>query len=386
MKILVALALLAVVALGVFFWLPYQVGASYNRISGAPPGAPSTEARTLHSSLTVADLHADSLLWARDLDAKGDWGHVDLPRLREGNLALQTFSAVTKTPRGLNLHENPADSDMITALAMAQRWPPQTWGDLTERALYQARRLQALAETDRQFVVITSQLELADFIKWREREPNMVAGLLSLEGAHALEDDLGHLRTLYDAGYRMMAPTHFFDTFVSGSAHGVEKGGLTADGEAWVREMDRLSIIIDLAHASPQAMDDILALSSRPVVVSHTGVQGTCPGVRNLSDDYLRRIAATGGLIGIGFWEAAVCGNTVQDIVRAIRHAVDVVGVRHVALGSDFDGAVAVPFDASSMVMLTDGLLQAGFSAEDIRRIAGENLIDFLLQNLPESG
>jgi membrane dipeptidase len=190
---------------------------------------------------------------------------------------------------------------------------------------------------------------------------------------------------IYDAGYRLVAPTHFFDTFVSGSAHGLEKDGLTDQGRRWVREMDRLSMIIDLAHASPQTMDDILQLTTRPVLVSHTGVQGTCPGVRNLGDDYLRRIAEGGGLIGIGFWKAAVCGETVKDIVQAIAHAVEVAGVEHVALGSDFDGAVAVPFDVSAMAQLTDGLLKGGFSPGEIRRIAGENVADFLLKNLPET-
>lgn len=384
MKIVAALVLLAVVGLGVFFWLPYEVGASYNPTPADGP-APSEAARTLHQSLTVADLHADSLLWARDLSERGDWGHVDLPRLREGNVALQTFSAVTHSPRGLNLEHNSDDSDNITPLAIAQRWPPRTWGDRTERALYQAERLHALAEADEYFVVVRSQLELADFIKWRAEQPRMLAGWLSVEGAHALEGNLDNLQRLYDAGYRMIAPTHFFDTFVSGSAHGEEKGGLTDQGKAWVKAMDRLSMIIDLAHASPTTIDEILQLTERPVLVSHTGVQGTCPGVRNLSDGQLRRIAESGGLIGIGFWPAAVCGDTVADIARAIAHAVSVVGVDHVALGSDFDGAVAVPFDAANMAQLTDGLLKAGFSREDIARIAGENVVDFLLANLPET-
>lgn len=384
MKIVAALVLLAVVSLGVFFWLPYQVGSSYNPLPADGP-TPSEAARTLHQSLTVADLHADSLLWARDLTERGDWGHVDLPRLREGNVALQAFSAVTHSPRGLNLEHNSDDSDNITPLAIAQRWPPRTWGDRTERALYQAEHLHALAEADEHFVVVRSQLELADFIKWRAEEPRMLAGWLSVEGAHALEGNLDNVQRLYDAGYRMIAPTHFFDTFVSGSAHGKEKGGLTDQGRAWVTAMDRLSMIIDLAHASPTTIDEILQLTERPVLVSHTGVQGTCPGVRNLSDDQLRRIAESGGLIGIGFWPAAVCGNTVADIVRAIAHTIKVVGVGHVALGSDFDGAVAVPFDAANMDQLTEGLLEAGFSQDDIARIVGENVVDFLLANLPET-
>lgn len=385
MKILTGIALLFLIGLGIFFWLPYKVGADYNNVTDSDSQQPSERALSLHQDLTVTDLHADSLLWARDLSERGDWGHVDLPRLRDGNVALQTFSAVTQSPRGQNLAKNTGDTDNITPLVMAQRWPPRTWADLTERALYQAERLHELATEDQQFVVVTSQMELADFIKWRAEEPRMLAGWLSLEGAHALEEDLSNLQRLYDAGYRMVAPTHFFDNFISGSAHGVEKGGLTQEGRNWVKEMDRREMIIDLAHASPRTVNDILQLTSRPVVVSHTGVQGTCPGVRNLDDDTLRRISENGGLIGIGFWQAAVCGRTVDDIVKAIRHAADVAGINHVAFGSDFDGAVGVPSDVSQMVLLTDGLLRAGFSEAEITRIAGENVIDFLLANLPES-
>ncbi|MDE9553843.1 membrane dipeptidase, partial [Xenorhabdus bovienii] len=91
----------------------------------------------------------------------------------------------------------------------------------------------------------------------------------------------------------------FFDTELGGSAHGIEKGGLTAAGADMVRRMEEKSMIIDLAHASTRTIDDILAIATRPVVVSHTGVKGTCDNIRNLSDDQLRRIAAMGGLIGI---------------------------------------------------------------------------------------
>ena len=385
MKVVTAVVLLLVVALGVFFWLPYQTGPTLNPVIGKDTPQISDQVLALHETLTIADLHADSLLWARDLSEPGDWGHADLPRLREGNVALQVFSAVTHSPRGQNAENNSDETDNITPLVMAQRWPIETWTNRTERALYQAERLHSLAEADENFVVVTSQLELADFLKWRAEEPQMLAGLLSLEGAHSLEGDLDNLGKLYDAGYRMVAPTHFFDTFVSGSAHGEQKGGLTAKGRQWVNEMDRRSMIIDLAHASPTAIDQILQLTSRPALVSHTGVQGTCPGLRNLSDDQLQRIANTGGLIGIGFWKAAVCGEKISDIVRAISHAVEVVGIEHVALGSDFDGAVAVPFDVAGLVQLTEGLLEAGFAPDEIRRITGENVIDFMLANLPEA-
>jgi membrane dipeptidase len=128
----------------------------------------------------------------------------------------------------------------------------------------------------------------------------------------------------------------------------------------------------------------VLAMASRPVVVSHTGVKGTCDNRRNLSDAQLRAVAANGGLVGIGFWETAMCGKDAADIAKAARYVAGLVGVDHVALGSDFDGAVPVPFDATGLVTLTEALLAAGFSPEDTAKVMGGNEVRFFLENLPE--
>jgi len=182
----------------------------------------------------------------------------------------------------------------------------------------------------------------------------------------------------------MMAPTHFTDTAIGGAAAGFTKGGLTSLGREWVKQMEARHMLIDLAHASPATLRDVTAMATRPVIVSHTGVQGTCNNPRNLSDDELRAVAKTGGVIGIGLWSTATCGNDARAVARAIRHAVSVVGADHVALGSDFDGAVTTPFDSSGWVLVTDALLQQGFSENDIRQIMGENVVRVLTQVLPE--
>jgi microsomal dipeptidase-like Zn-dependent dipeptidase len=181
----------------------------------------------------------------------------------------------------------------------------------------------------------------------------------------------------------MVAPVHFFDTVFGGSAHGVGKGGLTPAGRALVAGLEQRSMLLDLAHASEQTIDDALAVARRPVVVSHTGVKGTCDNARNLSDAHLRGVARTGGVIGIGFWDTAVCGRDAKSIARAIRHAVAIAGVDHVALGSDFDGAVATPFDATGMASLTDALLAEGFGDADVARIMGGNAVRVLQSALP---
>ncbi|BCH27256.1 dipeptidase [Mesorhizobium sp. L-8-3] len=381
-----ALALLVVAGLGFFFFvLPAQVEAAMNGVLHPAPYAASEKARALHGTIEVADLHADPLLWGRDLTERGTRGQVDIPRLSEGNVALQVFSVVTKSPHNLNIEENDDDSDDITLLALGQRWPPRTWFSLKERALYQAARLHDMAaRSDNKFVLIKSRDDLVRFLERRKAEPNIVAGLLAIEGAHVLEGDPANVDVMFDAGYRMMSAAHFFDTEMGGSAHGMEKGGLTEKGRDMIRRMEEKKMIVDIAHASPVQIDDVLALATRPIVVSHTGVKGTCDNRRNLSDDQLRAVAKNGGLVGIGFWETAICGTDAAAIAKAQRHTADVIGIDHLALGSDFDGAVATPFDATGLVQVTDAMIAQGFTDEEIGKAMGGNQIRFLLENLPD--
>lgn len=385
MKAGLLLGLGAIVLAALFLALaPGYVERQRNRIeSTGTAKRPAEAAHKLHTSLVIADLHADSLLWHRDLLARGTRGHVDVPRLLEGNVALQVFSIVTQTPRGLNIKRNDDRSDNITLLAVAQRWPVKTWGSLKERALHQAARLHGFAARSQgKLVIVKSAADLRVLLERKRSGAAITGGILSVEGAHALEGDLANLDALYDAGVRLMAPSHFFDTEVGGSAHGVRRGGLTALGREWVRRMETKRMVIDLAHASTRTLDEVLALATRPVIVSHTGIRATCPNRRNLNDDQLRRIAATGGVIGIGYWGEAVCSRDVASIARAIRYTANIVGVGHVALGSDFDGAVPVPFDTAQLVQLTQALIDAGFTHEELGKIMGGNVMRLFLEIL----
>ena len=380
-KILIAVAVFAAIALGIFFYaVPRYVDASHNKLT-APVVASTSD---LHRRLIVADLHADSLLWDRNLLRENAWGHVDIPRLIKGNIALQAFSVVTKTPRGLNIERNSAASDNIRLLSFAQRWPPRTWTSPLQRALYQAEKLHDFAaRSNGMLSIIKSRAGLEAYMAKRRTQSGVTAGWLTIEGAHALEGELANLDALYQAGFRMIAPTHLADSEISASASGESQRGLTPLGEQWVTEMARRNMIIDLAHASQQTIDDVLRLSQRPVIVSHTGVKGACNNNRNLSDQQIKRIAKNGGLIGIGFWSNATCGSDVAAIVKAIRYAVKVAGIGHVALGSDWDGYVATPIDAAGMGAITAALEQAGFDETAIRSIMGENVVRFLSRALP---
>jgi len=355
-----------------------------NRVALAGPHTASARATALHATLFVADLHDDALLWSRDLLTRYSYGHTDLPRLQQGKVSLQVFSTVTKSPKGLNFERNGADTDSLTALVMAQRWPVATWNSLLARALYQSEKLhRAAAGSAGAMQIVRSQAELATLTQGKPPAAGTLIAVLATEGLHPLEGKLENVDAMYDAGFRIMGLTHFFDNEVGGSAHGLEKGGLTPFGKQVVTKLQEKRMLVDLAHASPKVIDDVLAMTQRPVLVSHTGVQGTCPGPRNLSDRHIRAIAATGGVIGIGYFEGAVCGLDTAAIVKAIRYAVDLAGVQHVALGSDFDGATKTAFDTTGLVHITQGLLEAGFSEGDVAAIMGGNVLRLLQTQLP---
>ena len=373
-------------ALVFFFGVARFVGARMNRVDDARAIVVPARAETLHQTLRIADLHDDLLLWDRNPVERSLSGHTDVPRLVDGNVAVQVFSTVTKTPKGQNYERNGAESDNITLLAVASRWPRRTWNSRLQRALHQADKLQhAAAVSEGRLVLVTTADELRRALDYRSSTPAIkpVAGILSTEGLQALDGDLANVDTLFAYGLRMAGLAHFFDNEVAGSAHGVNRGGLSPLGRRVVQRMQDLRMIVDLAHVAPRAFDDMLAVAARAVVVSHTGVQATCAGPRNLTDDQLRRLAENRALIGIGFWDGAVCDISPRAIARAIRHAVAVAGLRPVALGSDWDGATTVSFGADQLGQLTEALLQEGFTDDEIRAVMGENAIRFLLENLP---
>jgi microsomal dipeptidase-like Zn-dependent dipeptidase len=356
-----------------------------NRVRLTSPYSVSESTKTLHEKLFVADLHADPLLWNRDMLRRSNYGHVDIPRLVEGNVAIQVFAAATKIPIGINFEQNYSRGDLLFPLTLIQAWPPRTWFSLLNRALYQAEKLQRFASraSDRLMLIKDAQ-DLEMFVVRRVAVPRLVGALLALEGAHALEGNISNLDVLYNAGFRMIGLAHFFDNEVGGSAHGMHKGGLTAFGRELVQHIESRGLILDLAHASPQVIDDVLDMGiTTPVIASHTGVQAICQNLRNISDAHVRSIATTGGIIGIALFETAVCGTDIHDTTRTMRYVADLVGVDHVAIGSDYDGAITAPMDASGMALLTEALLKQGFVVDDVAKIMGGNVLRLLREALP---
>lgn len=363
--------------------------------------------RALHRSLFVADLHADSLLWDRDLVRRSSAGHMDLPRMAEGNVGLQVFTIVTdtpsETPRPDGGHCVLASSrDLTGLLTWLELRPVAAWFSLRARALDQAEALHRTAARSRaavaegtapELMVVKSLGDLRLLMARLARGEAVVGGLLGVEGAHWVgergQDEASvrrDVRELFDAGVRVFAPTHRFDNVLGGASEGCSGRGLTQAGRWALEEAERLGMVIDLAHASSASVRDALGLLRAPVVVSHTGLQhgcvAPCYSERNLSDEEVRAVARNGGLIGVGYWPEAVGPHGIPDILRTmaqvkatLRGLPGVVPEEHVALGSDFDGAVETPFDVRGLPVLTQAMRSGPPPMDEaaLRAIAGRN-------------
>jgi len=383
-KILVVLFFVIAGAGVIFFtWVPGYFDKTANVVTTS---IRASDRMIWYDSITfVADLHCDMLLWDRDFFEEHDYGHVDLPRMQRANMALQVFTIVSKVPRGINIERNDDKTDQIALLSFGQLRPPGTWFSIKERAMHQIDQLHFFAKKSTgQFRVIRNKTELEKYIEDRGKNQSLTAGMLGLEGAHCLESDINNLNTFYEAGVRYIGITHFFDNEWGGSAHGIDRSGLTESGKELVRNMNDLNITIDLAHASPKVIDDVLSITLKPVLVSHTGVKGVCDNQRNLSDAHLIEIGKLNGLVGIGLWETSVCGTDATATAKSIRYVADKIGVDKVALGSDFDGAIGTHFDVTGLPLMVTALENEGFNRNQIEMIMGGNIRDFFLKNLPD--
>lgn len=382
-KLLRTLAILLAVILVLFFaFVPQYLDRSKNKVSIKGPFA---KQGWYDSIPFIADLHCDALLWNRDLTQLHQYGHVDLPRMQQANMALQVFTIVSKVPAGINIEQNPSNSDQIGLLNFAQLQIPANWFSVKTRALRQCRDLERLAKNSKgAFRVVTTQKELKQFITDRTKNPKLAAGMLGLEGAQPLENDLSNLDVFYLAGVRYIGLAHFFDNEWAGSAHGMNKTGLTPKGIELVKKMDRLHITIDLAHSSQATISDVFKYHTGALLVSHTGVRALCDNQRNLSDAQLDEIGKRNGLVGVGLWETAVCGKDAAATARTIKYVADRIGLDKVALGSDWDGAFEMHFDVTGAPLIVTELGKLGYDRVSIEKIMGGNIRDFFLRNLPE--
>ena len=300
----------------------------------------------------------------------GGDGHLDLPSARAGGLAGGLFAVFPCSPfRG---HDTPLEVDYDRPIGQEEAWADT-------RAMVE--RLQALERESDDAVRIVRDAAALDACL----EDGALAAVLHLEGAEAISPDLGELEELYELGMRSLGiawsrPTAF--------GHGVpfrfpgspDQGpGLTRAGHALVLECNQRGVVVDTSHLNERGFWDVARVSGAPLVASHSNAHALCPSPRNLTDDQLRAIGESGGLVGINFCVGFVREDGADDpdtplsaIAAHAAHVAEVAGVDAVALGSDFDGATmphALP-DAAHLPALFDALREFGFTEPELAQIA----------------
>jgi membrane dipeptidase len=368
-------------------------------VAAAPPDA-AERARRIHASLIGVDSHIDTL--QRVLNGKEDIsqrlarGHVDLPRLKQAGMVAPFFAL----------------------------WVPAYYkgAEAVRRTLELRDAMQSVLDDH------PGQIALATTASDVERiaRAGKVAAVLTLEGGHQIADNLAVLRVYHRLGIRSMTLTHFRNNnWADASTDRPQHGGLTDFGRQVVREMNRLGMIVDVSHVSDKTFYDTLAVTTKPVIASHSSCRALSDVPRNMNDDLIGALARNGGVMGINFGAGFVNGRdgaalrqrigqavatdprlfgraldqfaaadylkeygqmrpalaTLDDVVRHVVHAVKIAGVDHVGIGSDWDGINSVPRgleDVSKMPALTAALLDRGFSEKDVRKILGGNFLRVL--------
>jgi membrane dipeptidase len=342
----------------------------------------SHDARALHNRSLVVDLHVDSFLWVRllgyDIGVRHEnlvpfspfaW-QADLPRLRDGGVGAVGFGIVVN-PRTVR-------PELPIPLKLLSWFERQQGFDAVLRTL-DLMHTAARQYADR-LVVVRTAAELR-----AAHAAGKLAGFACLEGAHGLEGSLDHLHTAFERGLRSVGLVHFQETEAGYpmTVPEFDGRGLTPFGRTLVAEMDRLKMLIDLAHLNDAGFDDALKVMQRPFIVSHTCCRAVHEHRRNLTDEQIRAVAKRGGVIGIAF-ERAFVGGLSADLDRVLDHfdhAVKVGGEDVVAIGSDFDGFIVPPAgleDVTRMPRLTAGLLARKHRPDTVAKILGGNALRVL--------
>jgi membrane dipeptidase len=363
----------------------------------------SDEARRIQGQVLGVDSHNDTaqrlLIDKVDIGNRLPDGMIDFPRLREGGIHVPFFAL----------------------------WTPSYYpgAEAVRRTLQLRDAMQGL------FDKYPDQIELATSAKDIERivGQKKIAAVLTIEGGHQIDDDLAVLRMYRRMGILSMTLTHFRSNNWADSSTGKpEHNGLTDFGKEVVREMNRIGMMVDISHVSDKTFYDVLEVTTKPVIASHSSCYSLSDVPRNMKDDMFRALAKNGGVVGVNFGSSflnqkdadllkkliaqrnskepnlsgaeldryaakdrldsgeirpAVGNATVEDAAECIDHIVKVAGIDHVGIGSDFDGIPIVPKgleDVSKMPALTEALLKRGYREADIQKIMGGNFLRVIRQ------
>ncbi|MGB9879228.1 MAG: dipeptidase, partial [Anaerolineae bacterium] len=298
---------------------------------------------TLHYNSIIFDGHCDTLLEVLDgkrrLNERSTEGHIDLPRLREGGVTAQVF-----------------------AIFIEDKYLPAKAAKQTLR-MFDALYNELAANADS--LVLATKAEDIEKAKLTGK----VAAVVGIEGAESLEGELGLLRMFHRLGVRLLTVAW---SRRNEAADGIQEartgGGLTNFGLKVVEECNRLGIMVDISHLAPAGVRDVLEVSSEPVIASHSNAYALCPHPRNLTDQQLAALAKKGGVVGVTFVPSFIAEDrkeaSLEKLLDHIDHIVQVAGVDHVGLGSDFDGFSPPPpvglEDVTRLPGITSGLLSRG--------------------------
>ena len=323
----------------------------------------------------IVDMHADALMWNRDLLQNNRRGHVDVPKLQHGGVKLVGMPIVTTGFPYV---------DLFRQFAWLRRYPKQARASCCNRAHWQIRNLgMQCAQSHDNLTVMRSRADL-EALLGREG----IGVVLGLEGVHAIDGELSELEGFWQRGVRFASLTHLRDNVYGGAQKlfghdpGLSRAGIEA-----LAEMDRLGIALDLSHASALTLREAMRRFSGAVMFSHTAASAVHPSWRNNSNDEFKEVARRGGIIGVIFATFYLGGKHLDNLVRHIRHIAEIAGIDYVGLGSDFDGFVPLPNgirNAADLPNLASALRNKGFASQDVAKVMGENWIRFWKDFLPE--
>lgn len=321
------------------------------------------EALEIHRESVIIDAHCDTVLYLIERLGKPDWktrsiierseqGHVDIPRLIEGGVTCQFFAIYVDTI-----------------------YKPEK---ATERALELISALyNEIEKSDGKIVVAKNSEDIL-----RAKKDGKIAALISLEGGEPIQYSPLLLKAFRMLGVRAMSLTwNERNMLADGVSESRTRGGLTSLGLKVLEKMQELGMIVDVSHISEAGFWDIVENCNKPIIASHSNCKKLCNHPRNLTDEQLKAIAEKNGVVGVNFYpKFLVKGGeaSIDDVVKHIDHIVNVAGINHVGLGSDFDGISSTPKgleDVSKLPNLTAKLLEHGYSKNEIKKILGENFL-----------
>lgn len=292
--------------------------------------------------------------------------HTDIPKLKKSGLKAQFWSVYV-----------PAETDVT--------------GDALVKTLEQIEIAHAMFK---RYPDVFEQAKTVDDVE-RIAKTGKIASMLGVEGGYSMQGSLPILKKFHDLGVRYMTLTHNKTIFWADAATDKpQHGGLTEFGEEVVREMNRLGLLVDLSHVSPDTMRDALRVTTAPVIFSHSSTRALTDHPRNVPDDILRELPKNGGVVMINFFPGFIipteelkkdkdktARGTLANVADHVEHAIKTAGIDHVGLGADFDGINRVPVGLEDVTMypaLTQELVNRGYTREQIHKLLGGNILRVL--------